>query len=562
MLPLASAAFNPPTPPSGPPSPLPDVSRDAGPSTAGPSTTDPRKRRARRLRYSTSEFSSDSHDSGSESDEAAWWTFTQTGMAKMRARSMRKRNEPVRDEAAGVESGRDSGRKGKTRRESRPSSKGKSRDSSTPSSSIYRAKRQNSGEGKLASSLRRPMNLRTSTSSSPHGLLWQRSATRDHPLSLLTKPQSTPMVRSSSAPCSPVRDSIHLDLAPSHAIAGTDTPRISEEHLNSHSVSPSRVRALRPKRQSTAPAFPRFRRRLDQAEVLTDTEAGSAPSPRVKARARTAQTSDYDVAPFAPEDGPSTPNPQANSRQKQGNRIRITLPPPITQHFTNGWPHAGSWQDAYYGTYCESPQMENEAVRPRNLSISAAEMRRYPPKPKESKSSKKSNLEQSDRNYHVHVVPVRLSSLLSKHRRESRRARRFRQAQTPPTPSGLGFTPGGADRGEAWKEGWIGAGGNRFDWGTMGRASAIEETDELSRANTRATMSEKMTGTTEKTPKPWWRCGRKAAHAARGGTRLENIGWKKKWRRMLFLDARVTIWIRALNLTTVVTSLGKCITTR
>jgi hypothetical protein len=123
----------------------------------------------------------------------------------------------------------------------------------------------------------------------------------------------------------------------------------------------------------------------------------------------------------------------------------------------------------------------------------------------------------------------------------------------------LGFSP--TDRDEvpqpaAWKEGRVGEHG--FDWGT-GRAGLIEEGDELSRAETRGTMPMTMNekGGSGRGRRRWWPFGPRDTSKRR----MIDEDWRKRWRRILFLDARVTIWIRLVNLAVAVTLLGERVRT-
>jgi hypothetical protein len=121
----------------------------------------------------------------------------------------------------------------------------------------------------------------------------------------------------------------------------------------------------------------------------------------------------------------------------------------------------------------------------------------------------------------------------------------------------LGFKPSdsGGPHPEAWKEGRVGEHG--FDWTTGHRDSGngqivgrIGEGDDLSRADTRATAAVTEKGDNLK-------LGRKLFDGVgEKRSRIVDEGWRKRWRRMLFLDARVTIWIRLVNLIVVIVLLG------
>lgn len=121
----------------------------------------------------------------------------------------------------------------------------------------------------------------------------------------------------------------------------------------------------------------------------------------------------------------------------------------------------------------------------------------------------------------------------------------------PPTPSGLGFTAEekGHIRGESWKQGRVVDQG--FDWGNgngHGHNRITEEGD-LTMDRTETT-NEKTEGT------------QKAVKVKSKLKRSDGLNWKQRLRRKLFLDARVTIWIRFINLAVVVCSLGLAVTIR
>lgn len=444
--------------------------------------------------------------------------------------------------------------------------------------------RQNSKEkdkkGTPASSIRNVKRPENSTmrqkSSTQSALLWRRSTGKETPLpdSTLRLPTQTspPMIRSTSAPSSPRPLCEPVSPGTTTVVGSTDEPRLSESLvLTKPDTTVSSSRPIpSPRRQLTAPAFPRFLKRGEQ-DVHTDTEATGGMAPRAKQREkerlRGGPPPDSSRRP-SEEGGLSEPSRPKHPRRQTTRLMKISLPEPITQHFAegwqHGWPHAGTWQDAYYGYYSEHPNTPDEDGQ--NASAPGQESGRA--------SSRRSSLrerrgggrrrskgqdrygtpDQTDRS--VPGTPaLDRAEVEAKKRRTRRMKRRYRYAIAPPTPSGLGFTPNGRKRdGEGWKEGRIAAEPNGFDWGNdtaHQRGRTIDEADELSRSATRVTSNEKPTSNGGGT-RWWWIFSRRKG--VQGGR--EDIGIGKKLRRMLFLDARVTIYIRLMNLAFVVTSLG------
>jgi len=482
----------------------------------------------------------------------------------MRARTMRKGEEGVGGMSglSGAESGKESGKENHSRRGSRQNSKEKKEtpNSSRPGS-IHR--------------LQAAANIRPPKQVVPSSLLWRRSIGRDLPLPPMTLHSTTPMARSNSAPSSPLRRSSDIPPSPgmTTVVGSTDEPRLSESlMLEKLDRSESNRRPIfSPKRQITAPAFPRFLKRSDQ-DIHTDTEAGGSAAPRAKVREKerlrdVAENGGFSSsAPSRPsEEGTSTPS-RPRGQRRATNRLKISLPEPITQHFAEGWqkgwPHAGTWQDAYYGHYTQNrgtPEEQgpsrfdvaHDANNPGETSSRRSSVHRPSRRPSRGRLQIPEHSERS-----VPPSPGLASQVHVAHnpRKRSRRVkgRRYRQALAPPTPSGLGFTPNGSRRdSDAWKEGRVGASANGYDWDN-GRSERADVSEELGRSET--------TGTNEKSSadgnakKGWFGMFRRRP---RPDDRREEIGWRKKARRMLFLDARVTIWIRLINLAFVVTSLGK-----
>ena len=479
----------------------------------------------------------------------------------MRERTI-KRHHGVKESrpVSGVESGKDSAKEGPSVVESRRSSRDKE-NSATPASSIKKGRRKDIN--KLDPNTQNKPRLRQG-SLQPSALLWRRSAGRDiDPIPLMLQP--APMIRSNSAPSSPIitanphlpmpnplstvksrREEVDGDLA---VLSTPDRP-----------VSKQRPIAMA-RRQFTAPTAPRFMRRSDQ-DIHTDTETAGATLPRAKQREKLQGVSTPRSSSLVggnTEEGSSTPN-RPKGRRMNTARLRIGLPDPITQHFAEGWqkgwPHAGTWQDAYYGYYSEQPSDSNPAAARKRPSSSRKNsesdaMVKNRQLTKSNQTDPIVNPNRSDRS--LPTSPER-KPRETVTRRKTRRTRRYRQALAPPTPSGLGFTPNGLERGnERWKEGRVGVEENGFDWGGGTHPTGrIDEGDELARGP--GVVDEK-SSQRESVKRKWWQLGKKRKMLQDG--RVEPISWKKQMRRMLFLDARVTIYIRLFNLVIVVVSLGE-----
>lgn len=481
---------------------------------------------------------------------------------KVRARNMRKSQDVEMEHPAtsGVESGRDSGKEIKRRRGSRQNSKDKEKKP-TPTSSIK--------NGRDRHVLGPPVSIRPKNNQQ-HSLLWRRSAGRELPLPPIAL-GSAPMARSSSAPTSPALPPVDAAVSPGMTtiVGSIDDPRHGDaEFLTKPKRSFTENRPINtPRRQLTAPTFPRFLKRSDQ-DVHTDTEMNGSTLPRAKQREKMGGQAPGGSlpapAPSSVEDGSSTPNrPRARRLQTA---LMLNLPDHLQQHLAAQWPggrpHAGSWQDAYYGYYAENPtaakgskdNLNGEKLPSRkgsdtrdNSSLAS----RRPSRIQEINGTPEDSGAGS-----LPASPVRRRST----RKKPRRYRRYRHAMAPPTPSGLGFTPNETRKdGENWKEGRLSAGENGFDWGNQNgitpRTGMTGFTDGVDRDDGQA-IHEKTGAATDQTSGPWWRFGRKRKPMLSNG-RVEKISWRKKLRRMIFLDARVTIYVRLINLVVVIVSLGE-----
>jgi hypothetical protein len=287
---------------------------------------------------------------------------------------------------------------------------------------------------------------------------------------------------------------------------------------------------------------------------VTDTEAVASQSVRLKAK-RAQHSVRLDDTPG--ESGTSTPMRRQNVRRQTMAKLKLNIPEHVTQHFAHGWPHAGSWQDALNGNYDDFAKDSSGASRrsskdakrqgsvpqtPRAMSLSPTAMGQSPrgmsmsPRPTGPITPRMDH--GSDSASGPATPPVR--------RYKSKKQRRYRQAIAPPTPSGLGFTAAekGHGRTDSWKQGRVVEEG--FDWGNGHHHHGITEEGDLTMDRTET--SEKQDGKHNKVKTKV--------------KRNDGLDWKRRLRRKLFLDARVTIWIRFVNLAVAVCSLGLAVTIR
>ncbi|WWC68462.1 uncharacterized protein I206_102390 [Kwoniella pini CBS 10737] len=656
-----SAIYEPSTPPSPAHPSLPHPEDQSAPL----SPPEHHKKR-HRLRYSSSSDSAVDSDDESSDDEPPWWTFTQRGMAKLRAKSLHRNGRDI-EQGNGViqghltegESGKESGKEFPFHIKDRhrmsgvfiPGSRRSSKDregitsSNTPSSSLKNIRRQSESPSASLSGttqkllhpapikfqntqqfLRRSFHRQDST---PPIDTDSNEQTR---LPRLTRTKSVP-VRPASAPASPnleasspgmttlVNDDLSSRLPSNES---QQQPKISMEL-----AEPISSRRLA-KRQLTAPNFPKFFRRSgmdtdeEPMEALTDTEA--IPSARNKIKSSLSKSV---AMPGLSSSNLSTPNGSShmirsntggsNSTTDQGNStpirpkskrrptamLRIQLPPPITNRFKDGWPHAGSWQDALYGYYEEGGPNDPRAtttIRPPKSRRSTAKDVTFakttdgeedPITPQRSEFTMTGSNVESAQNQKSDQE--KFGNAENTKKTKSRRQKRYRQALVPPTPSGLGFTPstrndsmngypwnsksdlnGSQQQGNNAEKGL----GSNWENGLAQKeaksqndvagdrnGSGLTGGENLERHDTAATT----TATHSTTPsvrrgseKGWWNLSerRKRKEKKKARRRQVDSDWKTRYRRMLFLDARVTIWIRLMNLAIVVVSLGLVITIR
>lgn len=512
-----------------PPSP-PLLAQSSQPLPANRADATPIKRRRFRTAYDTS--SSDHSWASDSDDDPPWWTFTQRGMMKMRARvEKRQRDLEIGPEA---ESGRENGldrakavlrdlardRKADLRRTSKDSRR------NLNDSNRNLAKRSSlpphaDQDGDALPGQRRPSSTR----------LFRRAI--PHELDLVTVHSHNTLQRSNSAPTSPVLRPSAISLT----LVDNDVQPLRRP-LNASRISllESSVPPRSGFRQLTT-QFPRFRRRHsalpETVGNLTDPE-GELPA------ARSSHLANANI--LEETDTPARPK----YRRGQTSRLRLNLPPPITHRFNQGF-HAGTWQDALYGYYSEDA-IDRSPSAPQNTPARGAI-----PTPEPNGSDSPPASPSTPRG----PTPRRT---------KTRRPRRYRTALAPPTPSGLGFTSNEirareegrvGDDGFVWPKG-IGGDPERASGGDNGRLQNLgpERTD--SRADTAPT--DNVNSWSKRALTSFKR--RHAEKRERKRRFHDEIGWKERLRRYIFLDARVTIWIRLWNLAVVLALLGLAVTIR
>lgn len=557
--------LDPPTPP-GESQPTFDTARIVHP-----------KRRRRRFRSYWSS-SDESEDEESTDDEPPWWTFTQSGVAKLKSRWNERPTPPPRgsiseahndsahnDSAASdAESWRDSVRD--SFRAAKSHSRRRLPFSSTPP-------RQNSGgsstptRSNAASRIFHPRPLRAS---------WIRGSTDVVETPAAETPEFIP--RSTSAPIPEDQPNIATLNSPELGLQDTghdtDTPRASP------------TKRPKPKRFLSMP-----QRRSQDDTALTDSEALGAASPRVRARQRMwpalhGPLEEEGNEAVAESDTAAEAAVRPRHRRLNTQNLRLRIPANVSEHFAGGWPHAGSWQHAlHYGL------MDEDEKRRRHLTD---QMRRHSDdnghgagilvdEPENMSAMNGSVQGHGSGSAHGHAgsahghassahghgyrtsmnetdastgqprrakLHLDLSNLeeppRAKRKTRSRRTRRYRPAMVPPTPGAhaAAFNP---DRTVIGAE----------DWGDNVRPTPDPETNPFDRVNPFDRIDEEYPFSDDTRSEKVGRFGRR-----RKARPLDALDWRLRVRRMLFLDARVTIYIRLFNLAIAVTLLALSITVR
>lgn len=548
---------------------------------------------ARHRRYRNYYSDSDSDGEYSTDGEPPWWTFTQLGMAKLRQKNLR--HEEVEGPTEGESAKED---KEPKKRTSYFTSSWHSSKEGTPPLSSRRRRNPSPSHGNTSST----KNHTPSTKLSNTQFFRKQPKVVDplgHPSLGAT---SLPLLRTDSAPA---RTSAPTSPTDFRSPGMTTLANGQNTQLSLHESPTSLTPGLPDdvpgsprrmgRRQLTAPNFPRLFRARDGMNSADDSHDAStdtdAPASTRKARPRSslptfsipesssaqAQNNDNDVSINGNATSPDASPTRPKYKRKASHRLRINLPPPITQHFannfTNGWPHAGSWQDALYGHYEEEPsKLERERGSKRDLE---------PLDPPASPGSGMSPPLSSPHEGDVESSGEMPASSTTKRVKSKRHMKRF-QALAPPTPSGLGFSPrtstAGLDeypwghaqgeRGESHSRLPVDAEKDvrlRQDPQRQSQSDRVskelrtsgDQPQSLSRPDTgTATINTNIEGgDAQSTPQgSGWRL---FGWGHDDKKKDLNLSWKKKAKRVLFLDARVTIYIRLLNLAVVVVALGK-----
>ncbi|WVQ71192.1 hypothetical protein IAR50_000717 [Cryptococcus sp. DSM 104548] len=642
------AIFEPPTPPPAEQA-LPHGQAETQLAATDHTPIIPTSSRAIRYRYSDSSSNQSSADDSSSDETPPWWTFTQRGMARIKHKTLHKHGhggkDTEREDEGGLtegvteaESGRDEGRPRKkasyfsASRRSSKDTPGSGRRTASPSRilgynrhSSHRADPANNTTPtlKLSSAFKKgsttrlePVTTNLRPIKSNVGTDGQRVAGRKPPLKRM---DSAPAATSSpTSPIFPSSPSPGLTTLVDQPLRDPQAPIVLGREVAgaSPSTSPTRRTA---RRQLTAPAFPRFFRSRDTGTGDEQSEeTDPEPFPLAKPRPRSTLTTssipepsqtNFNLTPGQDPNDPSSSPTRPKYKRKGSHRLRINLPPPLTQHFANnfqnGWPHAGSWQDALYGYYEEPQKMRQGSTTAGGFapgvsegggagagSASEGEGRSRSKKKKKErrKSSKVPGIESIPPSPHEGDIessaeqqpPTTAGSKRSK----AKKQKRF-EAMAPPTPSGLGFTPRHS-----------GEGPREYPWDGMNGEN--EKTEGSEEKAGKEANGEKLQGDHNLHPDPLHQPNANLArHTTRGtitnttvdendatssafdssrgkrGFRLFakrqrpnekrmdlNLSWRKRWKRVLFLDARVTIWVRLINLVVVVIALGLSIQIR
>ncbi|GMK60038.1 hypothetical protein CspeluHIS016_0902550 [Cutaneotrichosporon spelunceum] len=579
-----SARLDPPTP-TGESHPTFDTARIENPKQ--------RKRRFRSYWSSTDDSDSDD-ESSSDDDEPPWWTFTQNGVAKLRSRWNEQPISPpatgsvseTHDDsvASGAESGRDSGRAtAKTRR--RLPFATPPRQNSAGSSTSTRAR-------EAASRIFHPRPLRQT---------WMRGST-----DIVEPPQAEDIdSRSTSAP-----DPEEL---PNNKDVTLNSPQLNDDagdhnaidHGACHETDTPRASMTgrpKPKRFLSMP-----QRRSQDDAALTDSETITLSRMRAKQRLWPAlhrpltEEDGNEVA--AESDTAAEAAVRPRHRRINTQNLRLRIPANVSEHFAGGWPHAGSWQHAlHYGLMDEDEKPRRHSMEPPNVdrhrdnggnalveepdNISPQDGSTHADEGANGPVSAHGHSESVHRRHvvgHVHTSSVHSRSSVHGHghghglrtsmndadsstskprtklhldlsnldappraqrKSRSRRTRRYRPALMPPTPRAhvLSF-----NQSRTVIE----------NWGDNARPTPDPDTNPFDRVNPFDRIDEECPYSDDARSEKVGMFGRR-----RSVRPLDRLDRRNRLRRMLFLDARVTIYIRFFNLGIAVTLLALSVTIR
>jgi hypothetical protein len=365
-------------------------------------------------------------------------------------------------------------------------------------------------------------------------------------------------------------------------VALLNSPEL-DRHDTGHETDTQRAsptKRPKPKRFLSMP-----QRRSQDDTALTDSEAVGPTSPRLRAKQRLWPSLH---APLAEEDGneaaaesdtaaEATMRPRHRRLNTQNLRLRI--PANVSEHFAGGWPHAGSWQQAlHYGLMDEDEKPRRHSTdqprrhsdhghgmlveEPDNISVTHGSVQDHGNGSAQGHTSSahghgyRTSMNDTDTStgqprrskMHIDLSNVNHIEAPPRARRKTRnkRTRRYRPAMVPPTPGAhaAAFNPNRTV---------IGA----EDWGDNVRPTPDPDTNPFDRVNPFDRIDEEYPFSDDARSEKVGMFGRK-----RKARPLDGLEWRKKVRRMLFLDARVTIYIRLFNLAIAVTLLALAVTVR
>lgn len=358
------------------------------------------------------------------------------------------------------------------------------------------------------------------------------------------------------------------------------------------------------------PSFPR-RSTEGAPDILTDPESTIYTTPRNKSSRQQRlfgrrgltqmpeETNGFESESGVAGSGPTTP---LYKRRPGGisDNLRLRLPPPMREHFANGWPHAGSWQDALrYGVYDDEFGTTpggggvNGAINRGNSgstlsrsqsagAVATMAMNGNGDHSTDTSAGEAPQLPRTPGSRGVVVrtpgskgVTVRTPSVervsplatveepeKAKRKSGRRKTRRYRPVLVPPTPGG-NLLPREKVPGSTW-------GTNVSTAGSREQDNPFERTNPFERIDEELSLSPQPTHSSEKPKRVRNNCTLVRAlwsfffnpRQRRAPAPVDDLDFQAKLRRILFLDARVTIYIRLFNLGVVATLLGLAVTIR
>ncbi|KAL1410895.1 hypothetical protein Q8F55_001838 [Vanrija albida] len=410
-------------------------------------------------------------------------------------------------------------------------------------------------------------------------------------LGLLTV-QPPPVQRSNSAPIQPGTEPVaNISLVtglPEGRQTASPEPQSGAGSDSGNGISPGRFTS-----RINSFGLPSFPRRSTEVtpDILTDPESTTYTTPRTRSKQQRLfgrrglghmpeEGNGFESESGVAHSGTNTPIYKRRPAGISTNNLRLRLPPPMREHFANGWPHAGSWQDALrYGVYEDefgaTPGAVNRGNSGSTLSRSQsagavatmAGMNGNGDHSTDTSANEAAAVTRTpaSRGVTVRTPPADASiEEPEKAKRKSgrRKTKRYRPVLAPPTPGG-NFVPREKVPGSAW-------GANVATAGSREQDNPFERTNPFERIDEELSLSPQPTHSSEK-PKKRVRNNCTLARALlsfffnprrRAPAPVDDLDFSAKLRRMLFLDARVTIYIRLFNLGVVATLLGLAVTIR